>query len=104
MRKMQMLQEGQKTVRMTTTFRGYNRNDIIADGEMYWTKNLSGDGYPAVRPRKKRGITDFSGLLSNLTGISSLNGLIYILGITARRPSVVALPAISGKDSMNLLR
>ena len=79
MRKMQMLQEGQKTVRMTSTFKGYNHNEIISDGEMYWTKNLSVDGYPAVRPRRKRGLLSFD-TPSPLTGISSLDGLVYTKG------------------------
>ena len=41
--RMGMIQEGQQSVLQTTTFLGYNHNDIIGDGEMYDMLNLSGD-------------------------------------------------------------
>ena len=41
------LASNQKSVLNTTTFAGYNHNEIIADGEMYNTENLSGRMYPA---------------------------------------------------------
>ena len=74
-----MLQEGRKENRMTSQFMGYNRQEIIADGEMYDTKNLSGDGFPMIKPRKRRGITAFDGG-SKLSGIYNLDGLVYTLG------------------------
>ena len=52
----------EKRTEMTATFLGYNRAEIIRDGEMYDTKNLSGDIYPSLGLRKKRGIFRISGL------------------------------------------
>lgn len=37
-------------------FKGYNHNLRIGDGEFYDMKNLTGDYYPVLSPRKKRGI------------------------------------------------
>lgn len=36
-------------------FRGYNHNLRIGDGEFYDMENLSGDHYPVLSPRKRRG-------------------------------------------------
>lgn len=36
-------------------FKGYNHNLRIGDGEFYDMKNLTGDDYPVLSPRKKRG-------------------------------------------------
>ena len=57
MRRMPQLPSIQKSTRMTTNFLGYNHQEIIEDGEMYDMKNMSGHLYPALAPRKKRGIT-----------------------------------------------
>ena len=73
----------QKQLRMTTTFSGYNRKEIISDGEMYDTKNLSGDMFPALTPRKRRGISsyDVEGEESvPLTGIHGRDQLVFIRG------------------------
>ena len=83
MRKMAQIPEVQKNIRMTTTFSGYNHVDIIADGEMYDTENLSGDQYPALAPRAKRGISsyDVSGQAAvPLTGIHGRDQLVHIRG------------------------
>jgi len=73
---------GQREQRMTSTFRGYNRAEILADGEMYDMKNLSGDRYPALSPRKKRAWTSFAvgGVSDTLTGIDGRDQLTYVLG------------------------
>ena len=54
------LAAGQKQTLMTTTFLGYNHNEVIKDGEMYDMKNLSGDMYPLMTLRKKRAWTSFA--------------------------------------------
>ena len=41
--------------KMVDTFRGYNHNIRIGDGEMYDMRNLTSDQYPVLSPRKKRG-------------------------------------------------
>lgn len=50
-------------------FKGYNHNLRIGDGEFYDMKNLTGDDYPVLSPRKKRATfltpTDPNGMCSN---------------------------------------
>lgn len=41
---------------MIDTFRGYNHNLRIGDGEFFDMKNLTSDYYPVLSPRKTRGI------------------------------------------------
>ena len=41
---------------MTDTFRGYNHNLRIADGEFYDMQNMTSDHYPVLSPRKPRGL------------------------------------------------
>ena len=76
------LVSGNKQTLMTTTFMGYNHNEIIQDGEMYDTFNLSGDMYPVLSLRKKRGYTSFDigGNTDRLTGINGRDQLTFILG------------------------
>ena len=69
----------QQDTLMTTTFSGYNHNEIIQDGEMYDTENLSGDMYPVLSLRKKRGYTEFPGT-DKLTGINGRDQLTFIRG------------------------
>ena len=52
MNRMPQLQSGNRETKMTTSFSGYNHNEIISDGEMYEMQNLSGRLYPALAPRK----------------------------------------------------
>ena len=82
MRKMPELSNGARQQRMTTTFLGYNHKEIIEDGEMYDMKNLSGDLYPLLAPRKKRASASFavSGQSNPLTGIDGRDQLTFILG------------------------
>lgn len=53
---------------VTDTFLGYNHNPKIADGELYDTKNLTGDFYPLLANRRKRSsvaqLSDPGGLLA----------------------------------------
>lgn len=78
MRRLPTLQEGRKSTRMTSTFSGYNRREIIADGEMFDMKNLSGDLYPAMAPRKKRAYTSFGA--NTLSGIDGRDQLTVVAG------------------------
>ena len=82
MRSMGQIPEIQKSLEMTTTFSGYNHADVIADGEMYDTKNLSGDLYPVLSTRKKRGVTSY-----DVSGQAS-----------------VALTAVHGRDQLVMIR
>lgn len=62
---------------MTDRFGGYNHNDRIADGEFYFTENLTTDLYPLAASRKKRGI------ISKLTapsGMAVKDSLVYADG------------------------
>lgn len=83
MRNMRQLIPGQKSILMTSVFRGYNHNEIIADGDMYDMMNMSGDHYPLLSLRKKRGISSFD--VENetpvpLTGIHGRDQLVFIRG------------------------
>ena len=82
MRRMPQLMEGQKQQKMTTTFRGYNHNQIILDGEMYDMQNLSGDQFPMMTIRQKRAYTSFkvNGVDDPLTGIDGRDELTLIVG------------------------
>jgi hypothetical protein len=76
------LQVTQKNVLSTTTFLGYNHQEIIQDGEMYDMKNLSGDKYPLLSLRKKRAKTcfEYAGEEDPLLGINGRDQLTFILG------------------------
>ena len=83
MKKMMQIPETMKNVRMTTTFAGYNHREIISDGEMFDTINLSADLYPVVTTRRKRSIAsyDLEGQPSvPLTGIHGRDQLVMIRG------------------------
>ena len=41
---------------MVDTFKGYNHNLRIGDGEFFDMKNMTSDYYPVLSPRKKRGV------------------------------------------------
>ena len=79
MRGLPELTPAQQDTLMTTTFAGYNHNEIIQDGEMYDTENLSGDMYPVLSLRKKRGYISLSGN-DALTGIGGRDQLTFIRG------------------------
>ena len=83
MRKMQQLIPTGRTTQMTSSFHGYNHTDVLYDGEMYDMQNMSGDSYPLLAPRAKRGITslDVEGQASvPLTGIHGRDQLVFIRG------------------------
>lgn len=76
------LGENQQSTKMTGAFLGYNHNDIIKDGEMWDMENLSGDHYPILTQRARRGIRYF-GLeheSDRLTGIHGRDQLVYFRG------------------------
>lgn len=50
------ISEVTETRKITGAFLGLNHNARIADGELYWMKNLTSDYYPLLAPRKKRGL------------------------------------------------
>ena len=99
MREMQQVQGTEKSVRMTATFLGYNHRDVITDGEMYDTENLSDDQYPALTVRKKRGITSFEGN-TQLTGIHGRDRLVYIRGNTVYYNGNAVTGEVSADPSM----
>lgn len=73
----------EKSIRMTSTFRGYNHQEVISDGEMYDTKNLTDELYPVLTVRKKRGIKSWDTAGQDavpLTGISGRDKLVHIRG------------------------
>ena len=83
MREMQQLQPGAKTTLMTSSFYGYNHNPVISDGEMYDMQNLSGDRYPLLTQRRKRGISSYDEEGQDpvpLTGIHGRDQLVFIRG------------------------
>ena len=70
-------------VMMTSAFKGYNHNEIISDGEMFDMQNMSGDKYPLLTLRKKRGITSLDNEGQEpvpLTGIHGRDQLVFIRG------------------------
>ena len=50
------LRELDSSRQMVDTFRGYNHNLRISDGEFFDMKNMTSDYYPVLSPRKKRGV------------------------------------------------
>ncbi|MBP5728800.1 MAG: hypothetical protein J6Y48_17150, partial [Clostridia bacterium] len=83
MRRMEQLTQGAQSIQMTSAFRGYNHNEIIADGEMYDMQNLSGDKFPLLTLRQKRGISsyDVEGEPQvPLTGIHGRDQLVFVRG------------------------
>ena len=54
--KLPKLRELQSSRQMVDTFRGYNHNLRISDGEFFDMKNMTSDYYPVLSPRKKRGV------------------------------------------------
>ena len=82
MNRLPQLVETQKQTLMTTTFMGYNHREIIQDGEMYNTRNLSGDLFPLLAPRKARGVMlpDIADPSDTPQGINGRECLTLILG------------------------
>lgn len=71
------LQASQTTRQMVDTFRGYNHNLRVADGEFYEMENMTSDFYPVLSPRGKRGIYKSC---EGLTGIIAKDSLCYVDG------------------------
>lgn len=61
---------------MVDTFRGYNHNLRIADGEAYDMRNMTSDLYPVMSPRKPRG----TWLKKNISGMISKEQMCYTQG------------------------
>lgn len=83
MRKMPQLTPGMSSVSMTSAFRGYNHNQIIGNGEMFDMQNMSGDQYPLLSLRAKRGITSLDVEGQDpvpLTGIHGRDQLVFVRG------------------------
>jgi len=85
MRSMPKLKGSAKRTLMTSAFYGLNENEIIADGELHDMTNMSGDSYPLLTLRKKRGISSWNldgQPLVPLTGIHGRDQLVYTRGDT----------------------
>ena len=62
---------------MVDTFKGYNHNLRIGDGEFFDMKNMTSDSYPVLSPRKKRGV--YASPVSP-KGLISKDALCYVDG------------------------
>ena len=83
MKRMSQVTPVAKSIQMTSAFKGYNHNEVIADGEMYDMMNLSGDKYPVLTLRQKRGITSLDAEGQTpvpLTGIHGRDQLVFVRG------------------------
>lgn len=83
MRNMPQLTQSARSIQMTSAFYGYNHNAIISNGEMFDMRNMSGDSYPVLALRKKRGVSsyDVEGQEPvKLTGIHGRDQLVYFRG------------------------
>ena len=59
-------------------FYGYNHNLRIAEGEFYDMKNMTGDEFPTLSPRRKRGI--YVASTDNPRGLIAKDSLCYVNG------------------------
>jgi hypothetical protein len=73
-----MLSEMQTSRDWLEVFLGYNHNTRIGNGEFYNMKNLTGDEYPVLAPRKPRGVYLAEG--GNVTGLIAKDSLCYVKG------------------------
>ena len=106
MPRLPVLSPGNTSRLMTETFRGYNHNLKIADGEMYDTKNLTTDYYPLLASRKKRGtlstLTNPGGLIEKDAMAYVANGqLIY--NNDTEHPALTGLSVETGKIEKQLV-
>ena len=62
---------------MVDTFKGYNHNMRISDGEFFDMKNLTSDYYPVLSPRGKRGVYASP---ENPQGLIAKDALCYVDG------------------------
>ena len=83
MRELPKLTPNRTNIQMTTGFKGYDHNEIISDGAMYDMSNMSGDLYPLLTIRKKRGLTCFDAEGATpvrLSGIYGRDNLVLVRG------------------------
>ena len=82
------LNEQATSRQMVDTFRGYNHNLRISDGEFYDMNNLTSDYYPVLSPRGKRGVYTLAGSAQGMIGKDALcyveEGNFIINGNTVR--------------------
>ena len=71
------LRELESSRQMVDTFKGYNHNLRIGDGEFFDMKNLTSDSYPVLSPRGKRGIYASP---ASPTGLIAKDALCYVDG------------------------
>ena len=69
------LNEQATSRQMVDTFRGYNHNLRIADGEFYDMRNMTSDYYPVLSPRGKRGSHPTAG---SVDGLIAKDALCYV--------------------------
>ena len=62
---------------MVDTFKGYNHNLRIGDGEFFDMKNMTSDHYPVLSPRSKRGVYASP---TKVNGLISKDALCYVDG------------------------
>ena len=62
---------------MVDTFKGYNHNLRIGDGEFFDMKNMTSDHYPVLSPRGKRGVYASP---TSPTGLITKDALCYVDG------------------------
>ena len=71
------LREMKSSRQMVDTFKGYNHNLRIGDGEFFDMKNMTSDHYPVLSPRGKRGVYASP---ANPTGLIAKDALCYVDG------------------------
>ena len=71
------LYEWESSRQMIDTFRGYNHNLRISDGEFYDMQNMTSDYYPVLSPRGKRGVYATP---EKPTGMIAKDSLCYVDG------------------------
>lgn len=67
----------QTSRQMVDTFKGYNHNLRINDGEFYDMKNMTSDYYPVLSPRKARGVYAYP---DSPQGLIAKDALCYVDG------------------------
>ena len=71
------LKEQDSSRQMVDTFKGYNHNLRIGDGEFFDMKNMTSDSYPVLSPRKNRGVYASP---TSPTGLIAKDALCYVDG------------------------
>ena len=80
---MPKLREQKTSRKIVDTFRGYNHNLRISDGEFFDMKNMTSDHYPVLAPRNRRGVfakpASPQGLIAKNT-ICYVDGTDFVIG------------------------